>query len=83
MLRGCTALLDAMDRAISETGIRLSAIEEAQRPGPVVFVTDGAENSSKEFTCDKSRQMIEDQQYVYNWQFTFLTANQDASDEGG
>ncbi len=78
--RGSTALLDAVGRAINETGARLSAMEEAQRPGLVVFVivTDGAENSSKEFTRDKIRQMIEHQQSVYNWQFTFLAANQDA-----
>jgi hypothetical protein len=78
--RGSTALMDAVGRAINETGARLSAMEEAQRPGLVVFVivTDGAENSSKEFTRDKIRQMIEHQQSVYNWQFTFLAANQDA-----
>ena len=60
-------------------------MEEAQRPGLVVFVivTDGAENSSKEFTRDKIRQMIEHQQSVYSWQFTFLAANQDAFAEGG
>lgn len=78
--RGSTALLDAVGRAITETGARLSAIEEAQRPGLVVFVivTDGAENASQEFSRDKIRQMIEHQQSVYNWQFTFLAANQDA-----
>jgi len=78
--RGSTALMDAVGRAINETGVRLSAMEESQRPGLVVFVivTDGAENSSKEFTRDKIRQMIEHQQSVYNWQFTFLAANQDA-----
>ena len=83
--RGATALLDAVGRAINETGVRLSAMDEAQRPGLVVFVivTDGAENSSKEFTRDKIRQMIEHQQSVYSWQFTFLAANQDAFAEGG
>ncbi|MFO1003533.1 MAG: vWA domain-containing protein [Planctomycetaceae bacterium] len=83
--RGSTALLDAVGRAINETGARLSAMEEALRPGLVVFVivTDGAENSSKEFSGDKIRQMIEHQQSVYNWQFTFLAANQDAFAEGG
>lgn len=83
--RGSTALLDAVGRAINETGARLSAMEEAQRPGLVVFVivTDGAENSSKEFTRDKIRQIIEHQQSVYSWQFTFLAANQDAFAEGG
>ena len=82
--RGSTALLDAVGRAINETGARLAAMEESQRPGLVVFVivTDGAENSSKEFTREKIREMIEHQQSVYKWQFTFLAANQDAFAEG-
>lgn len=78
--RGSTALLDAVGRAINETGSRLAAMEESQRPGLVLFVivTDGAENSSKEFTLEQIRTMIEHQQSVYSWQFTFLAANQDA-----
>jgi hypothetical protein len=82
--RGSTALLDAVGRAINETGARLFAVEESQRPGLVVFVivTDGAENSSREFTREKIREMIEHQQSVYKWQFTFLAANQDAFAEG-
>ena len=49
--RGSTALLDAVGRAINETGARLAAMDEVQRPGLVVFVivTDGEENSSREF----------------------------------
>lgn len=45
--RGSTALLDAVGRAINETGARLSKIAEAYRPGLVIFVvmTDGEENS--------------------------------------
>jgi len=82
--RGSTALLDAVGRAINETGARLGMMDEAKRPGLVVFVivTDGAENSSKEFTRDKIREMIEHQQSAYKWQFTFLAANQDAFAEG-
>jgi len=82
--RGSTALLDAVGRAINETGARLAAMSEADRPALVVFVivTDGQENSSREFTRDKIREMIEHQQSVYKWQFTFLAANQDAFAEG-
>ena len=82
--RGSTALLDAVGRAINETGARLTAMEESQRPGLVVFVivTDGQENSSREFNRDQIRSMIEHQQSVYSWQFTFLAANQDAFAEG-
>ncbi|MBL8814376.1 MAG: hypothetical protein JNM43_29680 [Planctomycetaceae bacterium] len=83
--RGSTALLDAVGRAIIETGARLRAMEESQRHGLVVFVivTDGQENASREFSRDKIREMIDHQQSVYSWKFTFLAANQDAFAEGG
>ena len=82
--RGSTALLDAVGRAINETGARLAVIDESQRSGLVVFVivTDGEENSSREFTRDQIRKMVEHQQSAYKWQFTFLAANQDAFAEG-
>ena len=83
--RGSTALLDAVGRAINETGARLAVIDESQRSGLVVFVivTDGEENSSREFTRDQIRKMVEHQQSAYKWQFTFLAANQDAFAAGG
>src|SRR3978361_1236112 len=75
-----TALLDAVGRAIMETGERLGAMPENDQPGLVVFVivTDGQENSSNEYTKPQTKQMIETQRYIYKWQFTFLGANQDA-----
>ena len=78
--RGSTALLDAVGRAINETGARLAAMEESKRPALVVFVivTDGQENSSQQFTRDQIRRQIEIQTDVYKWKFTFLAANQDA-----
>ena len=81
---GSTALLDAAGRAINETGARLAAMDESQRPGlvVVVIVTDGHENASREINRAQIRQMIEHQQSVYRWQFTFLAANQDAFAEG-
>jgi hypothetical protein len=83
--RGNTALLDAVGRAIVETGERLRTLPEADRPGLVVFViiTDGQENSSREYTKARVREMIEHQQNVYKWQFTYLGANQDAFAEAG
>lgn len=78
--RGMTALLDAVGRAINETGERLSNMLEEQRPGLVVFVivTDGLENSSHEFTKQQIKEIITHQQDQYQWQFTYLGANQDA-----
>jgi len=45
------------------------------------IVTDGLENASKEFTRDQVKQMIQHQEEHYNWQFTYLGANQDAFSE--
>lgn len=83
--RGMTALLDAVGRAINETGERLAKMPEQDRPGLVIFVvmTDGLENSSKEFTKAQIKEMIERQQNDYKWHFTFLGANQNAFAEAG
>ncbi|MDR2895292.1 MAG: VWA domain-containing protein [Propionibacteriaceae bacterium] len=83
--RGGTALLDAMGRSINETGQRLAAMAEADRPGVVFFViiTDGCENSSKEFSSEQIKQLVERQENTYGWQFTYLGANQDALVEAG
>jgi uncharacterized protein YegL len=82
--RGNTALNDAVGRAISEAGARLEATQEAERPGAVavVIVTDGHENSSKEFGLAKVKEMIEHQSSKYNWQFTFLGADIRAAAQG-
>ena len=82
--RGLTALLDAVGKAIVETGERLSKMAEYERPGKVVFVimTDGEENSSKEYTKAQINEMISKQSNVYKWQFVFLGANQDAIQAG-
>ena len=78
--RGATALLDAVGRAINETGQRLSTMAEQDRPSLVIFVvmTDGLENSSQEFSKARIKEMIQHQQETYGWHFTFLGADQDA-----
>lgn len=78
--RGSTALLDAIGRAMIETGQRLEAMAEQDRPGLVIFVvmTDGQENASTEFTRARIKEMTQLQQDTYNWHFTFLGADQDS-----
>jgi len=78
--RGSTALLDAIGRAMIETGQRLEAMAEQDRPGLVIFVvmTDGQENSSQEFSKAKIKEMTQLQQETYSWHFTFLGADQDS-----
>jgi hypothetical protein len=82
--RGGTALLDAVGFAVSKTGERLAAMDEAARPGEVVMLiaTDGEENSSREYTLPQVKDMITAQQDTYGWKFVFIGANQDAFASG-
>jgi uncharacterized protein YegL len=75
--RGGTALLDAVGRAINETGVRLAAMPEHERPDRVMVavLTDGEENQSREFSPQRIKDMIEYQQTKYSWQITFLSSD--------
>lgn len=76
---GSTAMLDAVGRTINHVGQKLASMPEEERPEKVIFtiVTDGAENSSKEFNWETVRNMIKHQREKYSWVFTFLGANID------
>lgn len=75
-----TALLDAMGRAITEFGQELAALPEDARPGTVIFavMTDGHENSSREYGWGQIKALVAHQEEIYNWQVLYLGANQDA-----
>jgi uncharacterized protein YegL len=64
---GGTALYDAVGLAIDETGKKLAAMKEEDRPAHVIFaiLTDGEENSSKKYTGDQVLKMIQHQRDVY------------------
>ncbi len=83
--RGSTALFDAVGAAIVEVGIQLSAMPEDQRPGlvMVVVMTDGMENSSKEYTRERIAAMVKEQTEKYNWQFTFLAKDPTSFQQAG
>lgn len=78
--RGGTALLDALGMTISTVGQQLAALPKTKRPSKVVVlvITDGEENSSKEYSLTTVRTMLTHQQDVEKWQFIYLGANQDA-----
>jgi hypothetical protein len=78
--RGMTALCDSLGRLITDVGAQLQATPEAERPGKViVFVmTDGLENSSREWTHEAVSKVIKRQERDYSWEFIFLGANMDA-----
>lgn len=81
--RGGTALLDATGFAIKGEGEHLASLKEAERPGQVVviIVTDGQENSSKEYKRPEVKKLIEHQQDKYGWKFTYVAADLNAAEE--
>ena len=83
--RGGTALLDAVGRTIHEVGKRLKDIDEKDRPGRIIFliITDGQENSSKEFGKAQIKELITEQTEKYSWCFVYIGANQDSFAEAG
>lgn len=79
-VRGCTALLDAVGKAIQHIGSVHKYAREDDRPEHTLFVitTDGLENASHHYTAAQVKQIIERQRQKYGWEFIFLGANIDA-----
>ena len=79
--RGATALFDAIGVAINSTGEKLAELPEEDRPGKVVvtIVTDGYENSSREFNSFAIKDLISHQEEKYSWAFGFLGADLSSS----
>ena len=82
-VRGCTALLDAVGGAIHHIGNVHKYARPEDRPDKTLFIitTDGMENSSRRYTYDKVKRMVERQKEKYGWEFLFLGANIDAAKE--
>lgn len=81
--RASTPLLDAVGRGINDLESSLSDIKEEEKPARivVVIITDGHENSSREFRKDQIEKMIKEKQEKYDWQFVFLSADLDAIED--
>jgi uncharacterized protein YegL len=77
---GGTALLDAIGLTIDSLGKRLAETPKPDRPAKVIvaIMTDGEENSSRQFTWTQISDKIKHQSEVYKWEFLFMGANQDA-----
>ena len=79
-VRGCTALLDAVGKAIHHIGNVHKYAREEDRPEKTMFIitTDGMENASRQYNYERVRKMIEHEKEKYGWEFLFLGANIDA-----
>lgn len=82
---GCTALLDAVGGAIHHIKNVHKYAREEDRPEKTLFIitTDGMENSSRRYTYDEVKKMVEYQKEKYGWEFLFLGANIDAIEVAG
>lgn len=82
---GSTALLDAIGKTIHKIDTAQKNTSDAYRAEKVMFViiTDGYENSSREYSSQKVKSMIEHKKGKYGWEFIFLGANIDAVETAG
>lgn len=79
--QGMTSLHDAMGLGIKSLDAEITELAKADNmPGKVIVVTltDGEENSSREYTAESVRKLVDAFQAVEKWEFIFLGANQDA-----
>jgi Mg-chelatase subunit ChlD len=70
-VRGCTALLDAIGKTINTLD------KEIDNKVLFVIMTDGMENSSREFTKDQISNLINN----HNWEFIYIGADIDSYSE--
>lgn len=75
--RASTPLLDAIGRGINDLEATLHRMKEEERPAKVIFliVTDGQENSSREFNRTQITQMISAHEEKEKWQFVYISAD--------
>ena len=76
--RGSTALYDAIGKVIS----RVSKETNTQYDIKIIIMTDGYENSSKKYTADHIKDLIEIHSKL-GWNFMYMGANQDSILEAG
>lgn len=82
--RGMTALLDSMGKLITDTTAEIAALGEDDKPGSVIvaIMTDGMENSSREWSRPAIKSLVEQQTSECGWEFLYMGADQDAVEVG-
>ena len=83
--RGTTALLDAVGRTIMDTAGKMERekICPAKRRVLIMIMTDGYENSSKEYRKADVKNLVETTTNDYKWNYVFIGANIDSVAEAG
>lgn len=79
-VRGCTALYDAIGRAIMTVGTRHARMRPKDRPRTfLVILTDGYENASREYSSSRVRAMLDKQRDKHGWEILFFGCDVDAA----
>ena len=83
-VRGSTALLDAVGKAVNSLRGRIQGQDPAERPSQVVVLvmTDGEENASREYDAIQIKALVEETQSE-GWEYVFIGANIDAFGTAG
>lgn len=78
-VRGSTALLDAIGRAVTHINESQNGLALADKAQKIIFIitTDGEENSSFQYSVQTIKKLISKQKEL-GWDFIFLGANIDA-----
>ncbi|MEI8032253.1 MAG: vWA domain-containing protein [Chlorobiaceae bacterium] len=81
--RGGTPLLDALGRGINDIEKSISKLKDEEQPENVIVavITDGEENSSREFNKKQIEQMIKDKSSEAGWEFIFLSSDLSAIED--
>lgn len=80
---GCTALLDAIGQTLTRIIHVQENLKDDEQPEKTLFIitTDGMENSSKEYSYKKIKELINMVKEKYNYEFIFLGANIESEEE--
>lgn len=81
--RGMTALYDAIGKTINTEVGKINKMSVENRPTKVlvIIVTDGEENTSREYKLEQIKNLIKQREEM-KWNFIYLAANQDAFSVG-
>ena len=76
---GCTALLDALGKAIEHISTihKYARTEDVPQKTMFIITTDGMENASRIYTKEQIKEMIHQKEGL-GWEFLFVAANIDA-----
>ncbi len=77
---GCTALCDAVGQTIRT--LESQCQDKKNTRALIMILTDGHENSSREFDTQKIKNLIKEKEEEGNYTFVFLSATIDAFDSG-